>query len=122
MEYLGFIFGIFGLLAYLQISPLKRRMDKLEVELTRTKGTSFHEDRQSLMNAICSYTGEKVILTLKEDYMDADIVSYGNTKHGSNTILDADEDWMLIRIETPKGNKQKLIRMESIQSVSPEQK
>ncbi|MBQ6223069.1 MAG: hypothetical protein IJJ44_10700 [Solobacterium sp.] len=122
MEYLGFIFGIFGLLAYLQISPLKRRMDKLEEELTRTKGTSFHEDRQSLMNAICSYTGEKVILTLKEDYMDADIVSYGNTKHGSNTILDADEDWMLIRIETPKGNKQKLIRMESIQSVSPEQK
>ena len=122
MEYLGFIFGIFGLLAYLQISPLKRRMDKLEEELTRTKGTSFHEDRQSLMNAICSYTGEKVILTLKEEYRDADIVSYGNTKHGSNTILDADEDWMLIRIETPKGNKQKLIRMESIQSVSPEQK
>lgn len=122
MEYLGFIFGIFGLLAYLQISPLKRRMDKLEEELTRTKGTSFHEDRQSLMNAVRSYTGEKVILTLKEDYMDADIVSYGNTKHGSNTILDADEDWMLIRIETSKGNKQKLIRMESIQSVSPEQK
>ncbi|MBQ1469174.1 MAG: hypothetical protein IIZ27_11915 [Solobacterium sp.] len=122
MEYLGFIFGIFGLLAYLQISPLKRRMDKLEEELTRTKGTSFHEDRQSLMNAVRSYTGEKVILTLKEDYVDADIVSYGNTKHGSNTILDADEDWMLIRIETSKGNKQKLIRMESIQSVSPEQK
>ena len=122
MEYLGFIFGIFGLLAYLQVSPLKRRMDKLEEELTRTKGTSFHEDRQSLMNVIRSYTGEKVILTLKEDYMDVDIVSYGNTKHGSNTILDADEDWMLIRIETPKGNKQKLIRMESIQSVSPEQK
>lgn len=122
MEYLGFIFGIFGLLAYLQITPLKRRMDKLEEELTRTKGTSFHEDRQSLMNAVRSYTGEKVILTLKEDYVDADIVSYGNTKHGSNTILDADEDWMLIRIETPKGNKQKLIRMESIQSVSPEQK
>lgn len=122
MEYLGFIFGIFGLLAYLQITPLKRRMDKLEEELTRTKGTSFHEDRQSLMNAVRSYTGEKVILTLKEDYVDADIVSYGNTKHGSNTILDADEDWMLIRIETSKGNKQKLIRMESIQSVSPEQK
>ena len=122
MEYLGFIFGIFGLMAYLQISPLKRRMDKLEEELTRTKGTSFHKDRQSLMSVIRSYTREKVILTLKEDYMDVDIVSYGNTKHGSNTILDADEDWMLIRIETPKGNKQKLIRMESIQSVSPEQK
>ena len=122
MEYLGFIFGIFGLLAYLQISPLKRRMDKLEEELTRTKGTSFHKDRQSLMSVIRSYTGEKVILTLKEDYMDVDIVSYGNTKHGSNTILDADEDWMLIRIETPKGYKQKLIRLESIQSVSPEQK
>ena len=39
---------------------------------------------------------------------------YGNTKHGSNTILDADEEWMLVRIETPKGTKEKLIRMESI--------
>ena len=27
MEYLGFIFGVFGLMAYLQVSSLKRRLD-----------------------------------------------------------------------------------------------
>ncbi|CAG6938866.1 hypothetical protein PICSAR107_04597 [Mycobacterium avium subsp. paratuberculosis] len=43
---------------------------------------------------------------------------YGNTRHGSNTILDADEDWMLVRIDGPKGVKEKLLRLESIQNVT----
>ena len=45
MEYLGYIFGIFGLLAYLQLSELKKRISDLEEELTKMKGTSYHEDR-----------------------------------------------------------------------------
>ncbi len=118
METLGFIFGIFGLLAYLQLSSLKKRIDELERELTRTKGTSYHEDRTALMNAAKSYIGETVNIDLKEDHQDLDLISYGNTKHGSNTILDADEEWIRVRIETPKGVKEKLIRMESIERIS----
>ena len=118
METLGFIFGIFGLLAYLQLSSLKKRVDELERELTRTKGTSYHEDRTALMNAAKSYIGETVDIDLKEDHLDIDLISYGNTKHGSNTILDADEEWVKVRIESPKGVKVKLIRMESIERIS----
>ncbi len=118
METLGFIFGIFGLLAYLQLSSLKKRVDELERELTRTKGTSYHEDRTALMNAAKSYTGQSVNIDLKEDHQDLDLISYGNTKHGSITILDADEEWVRVRIETPKGVKEKLIRMESIERIS----
>ncbi len=118
METLGFIFGIFGLLAYLQLSSLKKRVDELERELTRAKGTSYHEDRTVLMNAAKSYIGETVDIDLKEDHLDIDLISYGNTKHGSNTILDADEEWVKVRIETPKGAKVKLIRMESIERIS----
>lgn len=118
MEYLGFIFGIFGMLAYLQISSLKNRVSELERELTKMKGTSFHEDRSALVQATRTYTGQKVNIELKEDHEDIDIINYGNTKHGSITVLDADEEWMLVEVVTPKGTKKKLIRMESVERIS----
>jgi hypothetical protein len=118
MEYIGFVFGIFGLLAYLQVSGMKKRVDQLERALTAMKGSPLHEDRKALLAAAESYIGEKVNIDLKEDHEDADIALYGNTKHGSNTILDADEEWMLVRIETPKAVKEKLIRMKSIERIS----
>lgn len=118
MEYLGFIFGIFGLMAYLEISTLKKRIDDLERQLTKMQGTSYHEDRKALLQVAGSYIGKKVNIDLKEDHEDVDIFNYGNTKHGSNVILDADDEWLLLRIETPKGNKEKLIRMESIERIS----
>ena len=42
---------------------------------------------------------------------------YGNTKHGANTILDADEDWVLVRVDTPKKSVEKLIRLEGIERI-----
>ena len=75
MEVLGFIFGIFGLMAYLQIGPLKNRIEELERELTKIKGTSYHEDRTSLISAARSYIGKKVRIELKEDHEDIDIIN-----------------------------------------------
>ena len=118
MEYIGFIFGIFGLLAYLQVASLKARVSELERQLTVIPGTTYEGDRQALVKAACSLIGEQVIIELKEDHEDNDIMMYGNTKHGSNTIIDADEQWLLIRTVTPKAEKEKLIRMESIQQIS----
>ncbi|MBR2834826.1 MAG: hypothetical protein IKE43_03815 [Coriobacteriales bacterium] len=118
MEYIGIVFGIFGLFAYLQVCSLKHRVESLEEQLTKTKGTPLYEDRRALLQAAKSYIGKQVELDLKEDHEDVDVVMYGNTKHGSNTILDVDEDWMLVQIEGPKGTKNKLIRMESIQRIS----
>ena len=120
MQYLGYIFGIFGLMAYLQLSSLKGRVADLEEALTKLKGTSFHDDRKALVQAAKSYIGQKVTLELKEDQQDLDIVMYGNSKHGSNTILDVDDDWMAVHVETPKGGKDLLIRMQSIERISVE--
>ncbi len=117
MEYLAFVFGIFGLMAFLEASSLKKRVAALEESLTKTRGISFHEERQSLVTAAKDYIGQEVILGFKEDHGDVDVINYGNTKHGSNTILDVDEDWMLVRIGTPKGEKEKLIRMESVERI-----
>ena len=118
MEYVGFVFGIFGLLAYLQFSSLKKRVIALEEELAGIAGTSLFEERRALLNAVETYIGKQVVLELKEDCEDADIVMYGNSKHGINTILDADDDWILIRIDSAKGSKEKLIRAGSVQRIS----
>ena len=121
MEYMGvvgFVFGIFGLWAYLEVPKLKTRITDLERELTRMQGTSFHEDRAALYEAAKGYVGKTVNLELEEDHEDVDVTMYGNTKHGSNTILDVDDEWMLVRIDTPKGTKEKLLRLESVERIS----
>ncbi len=118
MIYVAFIFAIFGLVAYLETSSLKRRVEKLEEQLAKTEGTPWHAERQSLQQAVRSCIGKTVKLELREDHEDVDIGIYGNGKHGTNTILDADDEWLLVRIESPKGVKEKLIRMQSIQRIS----
>ena len=118
MEYIGFVFGIFGLFAYLQSSSLKKRIVALEEELAGIAGTSSFEERRALLDAALAYIGKPVRLDLKEDCEDIDIVMYGNSKHGTNTILDADGDWLLVRIDSAKGSKEKLIRAGAIQRIS----
>ena len=118
MEYIGIVFGIFGLLAYLELSSLKKRVTALEEELAGITGTSSYEERRALLDAVETYIGKQVILDLKEDCEDVDIIMYGNSKHGTNTILDADDDWLLVRIDSAKGSKEKLIRAGSVQRIS----
>ena len=118
MEYVGFVFGIFGLLAYVQLASLKKKVNALEEELAGIAGTPSFEERRALLDAVETYIGKQVILELKEDCQDVDIVMYGNSKHGTNTILDADSDWILVRIDSAKGSKEKLIRAGSVQRIS----
>ena len=117
MEYVAFAFGIFGLMAFLQIGELKNRIKKLEAQLSKMEGTPLYEARQDLLQIVRSSIGSKVTLDLKEDYGDVDIMMYGNSKHGANTILDADEDWVLVRVDTPKKSIEKLIRLEGIERI-----
>ena len=42
----------------------------------------------------------------------------GNTKYGTNTLLDADDDWLLVKTESAKGTVTKLIRLSSITSIA----
>ena len=118
MEYVALVFGIFGLLAYMQVASLKRRVDLLEDQLAKTEGTAAYEERAALFDAVRSYIGKKVSVEFKEDEGDIDVIMYGNTKHGSNTILDADEEWVLVRVDSAKGTKEKLIRLSSISRIS----
>ena len=116
MEYLGLIFGIFGFLAYCGLSPIRKRVMDLESQMSKIKGASSFKERKSLVEIAKSYIGEKVAMDLKEDYEDIDVTN-GNSKHESNTILDVDDSWLLIRINGPKGTKIKMIRIEAINTI-----
>ncbi len=117
MQYIAYVFAIFGLLAYVELSSVKKRVFDLEGQLANMRGTTYAENKRSLANAVKEYTGRSVAIEFKEDHQDVDISMYGNTKHGKNTILDSDGEWMLVRIESAKGVKQKLIRLESVKSI-----
>ena len=52
--------------------------------------------------------------------MDVDVFMYGNQKSGSNTLLDADEDWLLVRVDSARGSMDKLVRLGTVQSISVE--
>ncbi len=118
MQYVAFVFGVFGLMAFLELSELKGKITKIERALSEMKGTPYAEEKEDLERTVRSYIGESVVLELKEDHEDTDIISYGNTKSGSNTILDTDGTWMLVRIESARGVKEKLVRLESIGRIS----
>lgn len=115
---IGFIFGIFGLMAYISMGQLKRKVEMLESALSKMEGTSYHEDRESLFRIAQSCVGRQVRIELKEDHEDVDVMMYGNTKHGSIMVMDCDRDWMRIQIDGPKGTISKLIRMESIKKIT----
>ena len=118
MEYVCLVFGIFGFIAFCQMSSLETKLKNLEEQFSKMEGTPAHAQRMELIEASKEYIGKNVQLHLKEDYQDIDITLYGNTKKGSNTIVDCDEDWMLVHVETPKGEKNKLIRMNAIMRVT----
>ncbi len=118
MEYAAFVFAIFGLMAYLQVVSLKNRVKALEEQLAKIGGTSQFEERAGLREAARALLGKAVRIELKEEQEDVDVSMYGNTRHGSNTILDVDGEWMLVHVVTPKGEKDKLIRLGSVSRLS----
>ena len=118
MEYIAYVFGVFGLMAYLQMSSLKKRISALEEQMSGLQGTSYAENKKSLKKIATELIGKNVIIELKEEQQDYDITMYGNTKYGSNTILDTDDEWVRVRIVSAKKDTEKLIRLHSIARIA----
>ena len=117
LGYIGFVFGMFGFMAFCSLSDLKKRIKRLEDELASTKGTSYSESKASLARLASEYKGQNVKISFNEDCIDSDVISYGNPK-GKNVILDADENWILVEITTPKKTLMKLFRLDSIDGLT----
>ncbi len=117
MGTLGFVFGIFGLLAYLQTSSLKSRIADLERQMRQIEGTDYAETKKSLAEAAKGYVGQNIQLGFKEDEEDPDVL-VSNMKAGMCKLMDADEDWLLVRVTHHGAVREKLIRIDSIKSIS----
>lgn len=117
MNTVALVFGILGLIGFIEAMSLQGRVKNLEREIAKIDGTSLAEERRSLSSAVRDQIGKNVKIDLKEDDQDVDIVMYGNTAHGSNTVIDADDEWMLVRVAGPKGVKEKLIRLDSVRQI-----
>ena len=92
MEYVGLVFGIFGLMAYLSVSSLKNRVSRLERELQAMQGNNYSLERASLAESLKSRIGEPILLTFREDEQDIDCMMLGR-KTGAITLLDSGGDF-----------------------------
>lgn len=116
MEIIGFIFGIFGFMAFISLSSLKGRVRSLEMQMRSLQGTGYAAEKASLREAARAYIGQPVKLSFKEDEEDPDVLLC-NVKAGTCTLADVDEDWLLVRLEHNHSVKEKLIRLESLASI-----
>ncbi len=117
LVYVALVFGLMGVFAFCSQSDLKKRIKRLEDELASTKGSSYALSKESLAKFARENIRQQVKISFKEDCWDSDVISYGNTK-GKNVILDADENWILVEITTPKKTLQKIFRIDSIDGLT----
>ena len=117
LVYVALVFSFMGMMAFCSQSELKKRIKRLEDELASTKGSSYAISKESLYKFAKENIGQQVKISFKEDCWDSDVISYGNTR-GKNVILDADENWILVEITTPRKTLQKLFRIDSIDGLT----
>ena len=58
MVYVALLFGIFGLVAYVEQSALKKRIQRLEQALAGMNGTAYAEERKSVAQMVQSCLGK----------------------------------------------------------------
>ena len=117
MEYLAFAFAIFGFMAFMSLSSLKSRIRSLETQMRSLQGTDYAAEKASLIEAAKAYIGKPVRLSFKTDEEDPDAL-FSGSRMGTCTLLDVDEDWLLVHVEHHKSVKDKLIRVDSVKAIS----
>lgn len=116
MDLLYKIWAFFGFLAFIQMGGIYTRIRRKE----RSESGNMHTERSSVKDdmakILAPYIGKEVSLDFYEDEGDMDLLFMD--KHDKSILLDIDPKWVLMRIETPKEHKEKLIRISSIKGVA----
>lgn len=108
--------AIFGLIAFLQVSAISaklRRMERSERGNLHLGGSNVEDD---MIKILTPYIGKEVSLDFYEEEEDMDLLCAG--KQEKTILLDIDTKWAMVRKETPKKHKDKLIRISSIKGVA----
>lgn len=108
MEYFGVFGFIFGLLAWFKVSSLSERVRKLE-DFLKEEGY-VDAEKASLQEIFAKNIGKTVRLELSAEGMDFAV------EKKDCVLLDADEDWIRIRLNNKK-QEEYLLRIDSVESV-----
>lgn len=121
---LCFIFGVFGLYAFFELDGIKRRLREMEQSLAQVGTGEFvrtqRAERQALVELAQRLAGQAVTISFKdEDATDSEVLlsTVGNS-NGTCSIVDVDADWLLVRLESRKACKDKLLRLDTIASIN----
>ncbi len=116
MDLLYKIWAFFGFLAFIQMGSIYARTRRAE----RSESGNLHAERSSVKDdmakILAPYIGKEISLDFYEDEEDMDLL--GADRHDKAILMDIDPKWALIHIETPKEQKDKLIRISSIKGVA----
>ena len=110
------LWAFFGFLAFIQVCSLSSRLRKTERSINSEPNTlrsSMKDDMRQILN---SYIGKEI-----EDidfYEDEETDIFYDVKQNRFFLEDIDEKWALLKVITPKYEKQELIRISSIKGVT----
>ena len=109
------LWAFFGFLAFIQVCSLSSRLRKTERYINSEPNTlrsSMKDDMRQILNP---YIG-KEIETI-DFYEDEETDIFYDVKQNRFFLEDIDEKWALLKVITPKYEKQELIRISSIKGV-----
>lgn len=119
MDLLYKIWAFFGFLAFIQIGGIYANSARTRRK-ERSESGNLHAERSSVKDdmteILAPRIGKEISLDFYEDEEDMDLLFMD--KHHKSILLDIDPKWALIRIETSKTHKEKLIRISSIKGVA----
>ena len=110
------LWAFFGFWAFIQVCSLSSRLRKTERSINSEPNTlrsSMKDDMRQILNP---YIG-KEIETI-DFYEDEETDIFYDVKQNQFFLEDIDEKWALIKVITPKYEKQELIRISSIKGVT----
>lgn len=110
------LWAFLGFLAFIQVCSLSSRLRKTERSINSEPNTlrsSMKDDMRQILNP---YIG-KEIETI-DFYEDEETDIFYDVKQNQFFLEDIDEKWALLKVITPKYEKQELIRISSIKGVT----
>ncbi|MDY2589829.1 MAG: hypothetical protein SOW32_06535 [Agathobacter sp.] len=110
------LWAFFGFLAFIQVCGISSRLRKTERSINSEPNTlrsSMKDDMRQILNP---YIG-KEIETI-DFYEDEETDIFYDVKQNRFFLEDIDEKWALLKVITPKYEKQELIRISSIKGVT----
>lgn len=118
METITMVWSIMGFIAFITLFSLRDRVIRLERQLSDCGNSRQFQSRDELGDRMREYIGKRIILGFYEDEEDIDVLTYAENPRGGVTVIDCDEKWVLVRIDTGKKSLQKLLRINSIKDIS----